>query len=503
MIPSLRFQRILFAGALLASGCGGGGSDTPGADGGVLPDMAAGSPGVCDVEYPDHTIGVLKCRPGAFDGYLLFPNKHRGDVYLIDRLGRLVHTWNKSTLEPGQSCYLRENGNLVRAAMLKGASNIGGGEGGRVEEYDWNDQLVWSFNYATNDYATHHDFKILPSGNLLMLAVERKTMAEAVNVGFDGAKLMDGYVAPEKVIEVKKTGATTFEIVWEWHVWDHMIQGGNPKIANYGDPKQHPELLAVSGGAPAFWNHANSIDYNPELDQILISARSHNEIWVIDHSTTTLEAKGHAGGKRGKGGDFLYRWGNPQTYQAGAAADRILYNQHDAQWIARGLPGAGHILIFNNGLDRPPPDGPYSTLDEIVPAVSVDGSYAVPAPGTAFGPKTLAWRYTATPPKSFYGSEISGTQRLPDGSTMACEGTAGRFFQVSPTGEIVWTYVSPADEKGPMAQYTTAALDPKGHPNNAIFKTHWYPPDFPGFAGRDMTPGAPIERPGTPPDGGR
>ncbi len=444
----------------------------------------------CDVAYPDRTVGLRLCRPGVEGGYILYPQKHRGDVYLIDRLGRAVHHWSKSQYEPGQSCYLRDNGDLVRAAMMKGAS-LGGGEGGRLEEYDWDDNLVWAFDFATDSGTTHHDFKIMPNGNLLMLAVERKDPTAAAAVGFDTAQLHDGEVDPELVVEIQKTGADSFQVVWEWYVWDHLVQNKNSSLADYGNPAEYPGRLQVTGAAPAFWNHANSIDYNAELDQIVVSARSHNEFWVLDHTTTTAEAATHAGGKHGKGGDFLYRWGNPQNYGAGGAADRMLFNQHDAQWIKPGLPGAGHFLVFNNGLDRP--EGNYSTLDELVSPVLADGSYPALAPGEAWGPTSLSWQYKADPPTSFYGEEISGAQRLPNGNTMACEGTTGRFFEVTTAGKMVWEYVNPVANAGPMSQYELASLDPKGHPENAVFKTHWYPADFAGFAGRDMTPGDVIE----------
>jgi hypothetical protein len=290
---------------------------------------------------------------------------------------------------------------------------------------------------------------------------------------------------------VKKTGDTTMQIVWEWHVWDHLVQKQSPSLLNYGDPADYPGRLAVSGGAPAFWNHANSIDYDAALDQIVVSARSHNEIWVLDHSTTSAEAASHAGGKRGKGGDFVYRWGNPQNYGAGSASNRMLFNQHDAQWIADGLNGAGHFLVFNNGLDRPA--GLYSSIDEIASPVLADGSYATPAKGVAFGPSALAWTYVATPPTSFYGSEISGAQRLPNGNTLVCEGTNARFFEVTAAGEKVWEYVNPVANAGPMAQYEVPSIDPKGHPESAVFKTHWYPATFAGFVGKDLTPGSVLE----------
>lgn len=452
-------------------------------------DATAATP--CDFDAPDRTIGLRRCQAGASDGYLLFPHKHRGDVYLIDRMGRVVHHWAQSRYEPGQSCYLRPNGNLVRAAMTR-TSNIGGGEGGRIEEYDWDDQLVWAFDFATDAGTTHHDFKIMPNGHLLMLAVERKDAAAAAQKGFQVAGLRDGYVAPELVVEIAATPEGGHEVVWSWHVWDHLVQDRDRTLENYGTAADNPRRLLVTGNAPAFWNHGNSIDYNAELDQIVISARSHNELWVIDHGTTTAEAATGEGGVRGHGGDFLYRWGNPATYGAGTAADRTLFNQHDVQWIAPGLPGAGHLLVFNNGLDRP--GGNYSTLDELVSPVLPDGSYPDVARGEAWGPTSLAWQFTADPPSAFYGSEISGTQRLPNGNTMACEGTSGRFFEVTPDGRRVWEYVNPVANVGPMAQYELSSLDPKGHPENAVFKTHWYPADFAGFAGKDLRPGEVLER---------
>ena len=98
---------------------------------------------------------------------------------------------------------------------------------------------------------------------------------------------------------------------------------------------KHPELIdlnfrlsQVSGSAyepSSDWMHSNGIDYNPELDQIVLSARNFSEVWIIDHSTTTAEAAGHGGGKSGKGGDLLYRWGNPRAWRTGTRDDQQLF----------------------------------------------------------------------------------------------------------------------------------------------------------------------------------
>jgi hypothetical protein len=168
------------------------------------------------------------------------------------------------------------------------------------------------------------------------------------------------------------------------------------------------------------------------LDQILLSVRNFSEMWVIDHSTTTAEAAGHSGGNSGMGGDLLYRWGNPQAYDAGGSGDQQLFVQHDAQWIPEGTPGAGNILVFNNGQGRP--DGDYSSVDGIVPPVDGAGNY------TGYGPAAPTWSYVASTPGDFYARNISGTQRLPDSDTLICDGPAARFFQVDAAGEVVWEY---------------------------------------------------------------
>ena len=118
----------------------------------------------------------------------------------------------------------------------------------------------------------------------------------------------------------------------------------------------------------------NSIDYNPALDQILLSVRGNSEVWIIDHSTTVTQAAGHAGGRCGKGGDLIYRWGNPAAYGRGAQSAQQLIQQHDARWIPAGLPGAGHITIFNNGYDRG-----WSSIEEIAPPIDAAGRYTLAA----------------------------------------------------------------------------------------------------------------------------
>ncbi len=443
------------------------------------------------------TVGLFVNDSRAWDGYTLVAPKHYGSTYLINNKGRVVHTWSGSRYEPGQAVYLLENGHLLRPCMIKGPLSSGGGEGGKIEEYDWDGNLVWQFDYSTSMYTQHHDIKPLPNGNILMLVVEKKTYDEAIAAGFNPSRLQSqiqqqGYMLPDSVVEIKPTFPSGGTVVWSWHVWDHLIQDYSPSKNNYGDVAAHPELIcpgADGGQIPSFWNHMNAIYYNAFFDQIILSVRGNSEVWIIDHSTTTAEAAGHSGGRYGKGGDLLYRWGNPIMYRAGTKADQKLYQQHDAQWIEAGCPGAGNILVFNNGLGRN-----YSTVDEFTPPVDAEGNYALAA-GKAFGPSEFTWSYQATPPTSLYAEAISGAHRLPNGNTLICDGTHGTFTEVTANKETVWKYVNPVATTGPLAQGAAIPPDPARSNEflNAVFRVRRYAPDYIGLAGRDLTPRGTIE----------
>ncbi len=448
--------------------------------------------GLLKAANPGQTVGLFLNTPKACSGYTLFAPKHRTMTYLINNEGQVVHQWTKCAYEPGQTVKLLENGHLLRCCFTHARGFTQGGEGGRLEEYDWDDNLVWEFDYATDKHMLHHDIAVLPNGNILALAVERRTVDECVAAGFDARMLRDGELYPDYAIEIAPERPKGGRVVWEWRVWDHLIQDGDSKKPNYGTISAHPERVDVNCNgrpSPAFWNHMNCINYNAKLDQVMLSVRGCNELWIIDHSTTTAEAAGRSGGKQGKGGDLLYRWGNPAAYGRGDERDRQFFQQHDARWIPEGSLGAGNIMVYNNGLDRG-----YSSVAEIVPPVDANGRYPM-AGNSAYGPAAPVWQYTAPNKTDFYSSEISGAQRLPNGNTLICAGVLGTFFEVTPQGENVWKYVNPVVRGGVLAAGEQPGVDDRGHYLNAVFKVHRYPADYPGLAGRDLTPAGPIELP--------
>jgi hypothetical protein len=440
---------------------------------------------VCVPARAQQTVGLFTNEDPQEGVVLLGPNAAT-TTYLINNNGLVVNSW-ATPYRPALMGYLLENGHLLRSARVANtpANFVGAaGRGGRVEEYDWDGNLVWAFEYVGETFLTHHDIEPLPNGNVLMIAWEYLSQTEALAEGknpflFNGGQWVD------HVIEVRPVPPSGGEIVWEWRARDHLIQDYDSGANNYGIVEDHPELVDFNFGQNSTdWTHFNGIAYNAELDQIVISSRGLNEIWVIDHSTTTEEAAGHTGGVRGKGGDLLYRWGNPRAYRGGESPDQRLFGQHDAQWISPGFPGAGNLLVFNNSATGAL--GNYSSVDEIAPSIDPDGSYPSPAPGEAFGPADQFWIYLGDPPESLYSSNISGAQRQPNGNTLICEGSSGHLFEVRPGGAVAWDYVSPVVAGNPINQ---------GQPvqQSAVFKARRYPPDYPGLAGRDLTRGEPIE----------
>lgn len=427
-------------------------------------------------------VGLSINDPRAYQGYTLVAPLMDTKVYLIDMKGKVVRLW-ATECTPGASTYFLENGHLLRAGSLMGEEKkFGGGPGagGRVQEFAWDGNLIWDYKFFNDKQLQHHDITRMPNGNVLMIVWDKKSPKDVRAAGRRPELLPDSHFLPDSIIEVKPTGKTTGEIVWEWHLWDHMVQDFDKTKANYGNVAEHPELVNVNQGedvlAPSKttkdqqkklqsigyvgaktasgkrprvspdWTHCNGISYNPELDQIVLSVHSFSEFWVIDHGTTSKEAAGHSGGRHGKGGDLLYRFGNPQVYRSGDKKDRKLFGQHNAHWIPPGLPGAGHLLVFNNGNGRS--DGNYSSVDELALPIDAQGKYARNAKG-AFEPAKLVWRYTAPKKSDFYSFFISGAQRLPNGNTLICSGANGTVFEVAPDNEIVWKYVNPVKGKDP------------------------------------------------------
>lgn len=457
-----------------------------------------GEPDELQLAGIDELRGLRSNTPGLLPGYVLFTPLISDTTYLINRGGQVVHTWQTGFAPSSE--YLLADGHLLRGARVPDAPRFnGGGQGGGIEKIAWDGQVVWRFEMADESGLLHHDFAPLPNGNILSIAWENKTPAEAVAAGRTAEKTPAAGVWPDLIVEIEPTLPAGGKIVWQWHSWDHMVQNHDPALPNHGDPAGHPEKIDINAGPPlqpitteqlaqakvlgqvpanatvddrgSDIHHSNGINYNAELDQIALSVRSLSEVWIIDHALSTREAAGSAG-------DLLYRWGNPEVYGRADDSFHGLGHQHDVRWIPAGLPGAGNLLVFSN--EAVNAAAAYSEVVEFSPPLTADGRYTL-AGDRPFGPAAPVWTYSDN---GFFSPFISGAHRLADGNTLVNFGPQGRFVEVNPSGEIVWEYWSPYSGE---VRLPDGSLPQPGRPfMYAAFRATFIPADHPALAGRDL-----------------
>ena len=445
--------------------------------------------------FSQNTVGLLSYQPwNSYDGYNLIYPHNQPNVYLLNNCGEIVHTWEDSSdVRPANTAYLMEDGRLLktkRPAAIAGNPIWAGGGGATVEIRDWDNNLEWSFEQNDSLRRLHHDVAVTETGNILMISWEYISEADAIQAGRDPATMTQGALWPDYILEVDPT---TDQVVWEWHAIDHVIQDFDATKDNFGVVSDHKELINLNwdeNAGKADWLHANAIDYvfDPELglDHIMLSVPYFNEVWVIDHSTTTAEAAGSTGGDAGKGGDLLYRWGNEQAYNIGDSTNQQLFFQHDAHWVNEYLdnshPLYGKMAAFNNrvGADfssvvfwTPPWDMyTFTYLED-------DGLY---------NPTDFDLTLTHPIPTQMYSTGLSSVQALPNGNFLICAGRTGYSFELTPNNEVVWEYKTPLVAGQPATQGDSLSIN-----NNLTFRMTRIPLDYSAFDGRDLSPKGFIE----------
>ncbi len=378
-----------------------------------------------------------------FNGYTLITTGSQGGgnirkTILIDNDENTINEWNHDT-KVTSVAYLSSDSILYVPCQI--SSNDEGGPGGgptggRFLKKNWNNEILWDYTIPNEICEPHHDISVLHNGNILAICSETKSYQEAIEAGKQN---LNGNFTLDMIIEIEPLGVNDANIVWEWHFWDHLIQDVNPNYDNFGIISEHPELLDINcptsaggGGGPGVgdWNHLNSIYYNNSFKQIVISSRHMNEFYVIEHTETSLQAASHSGGTFGRGGDFLYRWGNPQNYDRGNANDQILNAQHSVNWIPPDCPGAGNFILFNNNHS---PNS--SAVLEIVPPVNESGFYSIDS-NNPFGPPNYHWIYE----NDFYSNTQSGAYRMNNGNTFVTSAADDQIFEVNMNGDIEWYF---------------------------------------------------------------
>ncbi len=205
-------------------------------------------------------------------------------------------------------------------------------------------------------------------------------------------------------------------VVWEWKGYEHF----------------DPDIDVMCPLCPRCeFDHCNSCKVLPD-GNIMTTSLTLNNVYIIEKGS----------------GDIVWRWGK---------AEGELAHPHDPSLLDNG-----HILVFDNGLHRSYSYPAYSRILEIDSETGI-----------------IVWQFQESSPVNFFGSFISGAQRLPNGNTMICEGPKGHFFEVTPNGEVVWEYYNPFYQDIPIFNIKRS---------NLVFRAHRYDPDYSGFKGKELDP---------------
>lgn len=398
-------------------------------------------------------MGIRYNSLNATDGFTLLSNGI--GTALINNCGKVVKKWDITF--PENHCKILPDGKILYS------------KNNAIHEVNWEDDKVIEIPVKTDNFYLDYEIIKLKNGNYLCLGREEVSLSTLQSHGYNYSN-----TTPEVsdiVIEVNPKG----EVVWRWNLLDHVIQDKFPSKKSYGVLKDHPEKLNINAIATYDWNNTetfmiNGMDYNEELDQIVLSVRKLSEIAIIDHSTTTAEAKTSSGGKYNKGGDILYRYGNPANYNRGSASDQQLYFQHNPNWIQYG-PDKGKIIIFNNLLSSKT----YSRVEIIQPPLKPDGSYEI-TDDKPFQPLKPEKEFgTKAGQEKIYSRYTSGAKVLPNGNIAITEGQSNRLLEIDPDGVKVWEYFVPN--------------------SSYIFRAERYASDYQAFNDKNMSASGTLEFP--------
>ncbi len=353
------------------------------------------------------------------NSYVLAVENGGDKSYLLNKKGERLHEWNFDA-NLGNDFEILPDGRALGIFKVEDPVFSFGGFGGIIRIVKQDGSIEWEFEYASDNVVAHHDVEMLPNGNVLFLVWEKidPTIAQENGVDFDST------IYPEKLIEVNPK---TDEIVWEWRSWDHIIQDRDNTLPNYGVIKDNPQLININYSLPDDGDimHANGIDYDALNDLVFISVNFFSEVWVVDHSTSTIEASGHTGGDFNKGGDLVYRFGNPGAYD-NTFGERLFYNNHFPNLLVDNQPGAGNVLIFVNKGENIDQSSVYElklpTVFNLMPETNNEPE--------------VVWSFTDS---NLFNPKISGAVRLLNGNTLICEGDYG-FWEVTTDGDVVWKY---------------------------------------------------------------
>jgi len=351
----------------------------------------------------DWPTGTTVFKPEkCYNGYTVVTPYRSNLIFLIDMVGRVVHSWRADPARNAEAWFLRRLPSGTWLALNyymshfedasspdRAPSSFSSADFEKeVVELDWDGNVLWRYS-APKDWVIHHDMARLRNGNTLIL------MEKQIEV----PSISDKPIAENFFVEVKPSG----EIVWQWNTTEHFEEFGYSEEAK-GLMRQragdifHTNTLSVLPG-----NELGKSDSRFAKGNILSCQRNANLVFIVDKET----------------GQVVWTWGAEKGQLVGPHHPEMLHN--------------GNILIYDNGGQGgyPPRVRFYTRLVEINPVTG-----------------KIVWQYahepySFKPTSKFFSSSWGSVQRLPNGNTFSLDCHKGRLFEVTPWGEIVWEYISP------------------------------------------------------------
>lgn len=241
---------------------------------------------------------------------------------LVDSKGTVLKTYNVA----GYNAYLLPNGDILGQTGTGSAAAMGFAS--LVEQAPGSATAVNTWTAASGG-AFHHAHWVMPNGHWLgtyTVKINPKTVLASAGYTGNLSSIWDE--------RIQEWDPVAKRVVWEWKASDHTLGTNHPRKFNNNNFKSNDPL------------HINSVVYDSARDLVVMSSHYLNEVLVIDHSTTTAEAATSKGGRYGKGGDLLFRWGSSKNYGGpGSAYSDVV---HGGGVIQAGLPGAGNFCLFGN-----------------------------------------------------------------------------------------------------------------------------------------------------------
>jgi hypothetical protein len=376
----------------------------------------------------------------AWNGYTVFDTPNQQGAVLIDMNGTLLRRWPEVAATPGPFRLL-PGGDLVGGSSQRRPHQ----EAVALLQINWKGDVVWKFDRtelveeggkpSTWMARQHHDWQregsavgyyapdtrpMTTGGRTLILTHKNVTRPQ----------ISDKLLEDDRLIEVGWDGT----IVWDWLASDHVDGFGFGESARNAihrfpawiDARGSGDWLHINAAAyvgPNRWYDEGDQRFKP--DNVLISSRNASFMAIIDRAT----------------GDIVWRMGPDYRETRALRTLGQILGQHNPHLIPKGLPGAGNLLVFDNG------GGSGYGYDSPVAPTGMNSMTRIDSRVLEINPVTFEkiWEYSVGGQERFLFAShyVSSVQRLPNGNTLVDEGADGRMFEVTAAKEIVWEYVNP------------------------------------------------------------